>query len=118
MGGCFFKPEKKSEGGEEWWDQMLVVGISKSQFQFHYVIGRGGFGKVWKVEKKKERRLLAMKEMLKARVLLKHSVSSVLNELKLLKQLNHPYLSSLIVASLSTCNTPSRTRTTSTWRWT
>jgi len=29
------------------------------------VIGKGGFGKVWKVERKKEIKFYAMKEMLK-----------------------------------------------------
>ena len=54
------------------------------------MVGKGGFGRVWKVEKKKERKLLAMKEMSKARVLAKRSVSSVMSELKLLRQLHHP----------------------------
>ena len=67
-----------------------LVFINKSHFQFHYVVGKGGFGKVWKVEKKKERKLLALKEMSKARILAKKSVSSVMNELKLLSQLHHP----------------------------
>ena len=42
-------------------------GLSKNNFVFHYVIGRGGFGKVWKVEKKKTKVLYAMKEMSKPR---------------------------------------------------
>ena len=48
--------------------------ISKNQFQFQYAIGRGGFGKVWKVEKKKDKEVYAMKEMSKARVMAKKSV--------------------------------------------
>ena len=36
-------------------------------FQFHYVIGRGGFGKVWMVELLKSREFFAMKEMWKAK---------------------------------------------------
>ena len=42
-------------------------------------IGRGGFGKVWKVEKDGVQ--YAMKEMLKARVMAKKSIESVLMEL-------------------------------------
>jgi protein kinase A len=48
------------------------------------VIGRGGFGKVWKVEQRKERTLFALKEMSKARIILKRSVNSVMNEKKFL----------------------------------
>ncbi len=62
----------------------MVKGMSKNNFQFQYVIGRGGFGKVWKVEKKKERKIYAMKEMNKARVIAKKSVNSVMNEKKFL----------------------------------
>jgi len=57
---------------------------------FHYVIGRGGFGKVWKVEKKKEKKPYAMKEMHKGRIIQKRSVNSVMNEKKFLTQLSHP----------------------------
>ena len=60
-------------------------------FQFQYAIGRGGFGKVWRVEKKKEKETFAMKEMSKARVMTKKSVQSVMNELKLLSQMKSPY---------------------------
>jgi serine/threonine protein kinase len=66
--------------------------VTKNHFQFQYVIGKGGFGKVWKVEKKKGGQLYAMKEMLKCRVISKRSVNSVMNERKLLSQLKHPFL--------------------------
>jgi hypothetical protein len=50
-----------------------------------FPIGRGGFGKVWRVESKKVKgETFAMKEMCKARVMAKKSVPSVMNELKLL----------------------------------
>lgn len=64
-----------------------IVAINKTLFNFHVVIGKGGFGRVWKVEKKKEKVLYAMKEMSKARILAKRSVNSVLNERKILSQL-------------------------------
>jgi len=64
-----------------------VVAISKNNFKFHYVIGRGGFGRVWRVEKTKDKEHFAMKEMSKARVMAKKSVVSVMNELKLLSQI-------------------------------
>lgn len=63
---------------------MKYIAVTKSQFQFHYVIGRGGFGKVWKVERKKEKKLYALKEMSKARIIAKRSVHSVLNEKRFL----------------------------------
>ena len=44
------------------------------------VVGRGGFGKVWIVTFKNKKRYLALKEMNKARILMKKSVKSVLNE--------------------------------------
>jgi len=45
---------------------------------------------VWKVEQKKTQKLFAMKEMMKARVIAKRSVHSVMNEKKFLSTLYHP----------------------------
>lgn len=45
---------------------------------------------MWKVEKKKEKKLYAMKEMGKGRIIAKRSVNSVMNEKKFLTQLKHP----------------------------
>ena len=58
--------------------------MTKNHFIFHYAIGRGGFGKVWKVESKKGKQLFAMKEMSKARIISKRSVHSVINERNIL----------------------------------
>ena len=65
---------------------------NKNLFRLIRVVGRGGFGKVWKVERKKDCKFFAMKEMEKMIIIEKKSVSSVLNERKLLAQLNHKWL--------------------------
>jgi hypothetical protein len=49
-------------------------------FDYQYVIGKGGFGKVWSVEFKKNKKIYAMKEMLKTKIIGKKSIHSVLNE--------------------------------------
>jgi serine/threonine protein kinase len=58
-------------------------------FQFQYVIGRGGYGKVWKVEKKSTKEIYALKEMSKAKIISKRSERSVMNERRILAQLKH-----------------------------
>ena len=66
--------------------------ISKSLFEFLYVIGRGGFGKVWKVEYKKTHKKYALKEMSKVKILEKKSEKSIKNERDFLSQLHHPFI--------------------------
>ena len=61
--------------------------MSKNNFEFQYVIGKGGLGKVWRVEFLKTRQIYAMKEMSKARIITKRSVTSVMSEKKLLEKL-------------------------------
>ncbi|KAM3134942.1 hypothetical protein pb186bvf_012942 [Paramecium bursaria] len=67
-------------------------GIGKHSFKFLYVIGKGGFGRVWRVEMKQNRQEYALKEMAKSKVIGKRSVNSVLNEKYLLEHLRHPYI--------------------------
>ncbi|CAD8066434.1 unnamed protein product [Paramecium primaurelia] len=64
----------------------------RNTFHFHFVVGIGGFGKVWKVEHKKTGQVYAMKEMSKALIITKKSVNSVMNERILLSELKHPFL--------------------------
>jgi serine/threonine protein kinase len=93
MGNCNFKTEYEQDNVAGNFDVLMLIrniAMTKNHFQFHYVIGRGGFGKVWKVEKKKEKKLYAMKEMHKGRIIQKRSVNSVMNEKKFLTQLKHP----------------------------
>ena len=82
MGSCNFKSD----------DLEITQSFSKSQFQFQYGIGKGGFGKVWKVEFKKTKENFAMKEMAKARILAKKSVNSVMNERKILSYIKHSFI--------------------------
>jgi hypothetical protein len=44
MGNCSFKSEP---------DEVSIKKVGKEDYTLNYVIGRGGFGKVWKVELKK-----------------------------------------------------------------
>ena len=53
------------------------------------MIGKGGFGRVWRVQNKKGIEEFAMKEMSKQRIVAKKSINSVLNERNLLAKLNH-----------------------------
>ena len=66
--------------------------MSKKSFVVIYPIGKGGFGKVWKVQCKKTGQIYAMKEMQKAKIINKKSINSVINERTLLAELNHPFL--------------------------
>jgi protein kinase A len=59
-------------------------------FQFHYVIGRGAYGKVWKVVRKNNGEQYAIKEMAKAEILAKGSHLTVVNERRLLSKLRSP----------------------------
>lgn len=68
------------------------VEVSKKMFNVQLPIGKGGFGKVWKVEAKKGGQVYAMKEMSKAKIISKKSVTSVMNEKIFLSKLTHPFL--------------------------
>ena len=61
-------------------------------------VGKGGFGKVWKVQAKRDHQIYAMKEMSKAKIISKKSVASVLNERRFLSQLTHPFLVNMTTA--------------------
>ena len=64
--------------------------ISKSSFEYISIIGKGGFGKVWKVYLKKNRVQYALKEMSKTKIIDKRSEKSVKYERDLLSTMNHP----------------------------
>ncbi|CAD8131941.1 unnamed protein product [Paramecium octaurelia] len=74
------------------------VVVQRNMFNFLYVIGIGGFGKVWRVEHKKNGQTYAMKEMSKALIIAKKSVNSVMNERSILSNLKHPFLVNIYFA--------------------
>jgi hypothetical protein len=47
-------------------EKAVSTTLSKNSFVYHYIVGKGGFGKVWKVANKKSREFFALKEMLKS----------------------------------------------------
>ena len=75
-------------------------------------IGRGGYGRVWKVRLKRQfnpnisdirlqknkSRIFAMKEMSKAKISLKKSITSVANERKFLEKFNYNLLCNMYYA--------------------
>ena len=66
--------------------------ITKSSFEFIGIIGRGGFGKVWKVLYKKTKAIYAMKKMSKCKIIDKRSERSIKAERDLLSIMNHPFI--------------------------
>ena len=86
--------------------------ITLNDFHLLYPIGRGGFGRVWKVRlkrpynektldirlQKNKARIFAMKEMSKAKIYLKKSIKSVANERKFLEKFNYNLLCNMYYA--------------------
>ncbi|CAD8203263.1 unnamed protein product [Paramecium pentaurelia] len=84
MGNCNINEKKE--------DLMENNVVSVQNFQFIDAIGRGGFGKVWKVRQKKNKQFYALKVMSKPKIIQKKSVQSVMNEKTLLSGLKHNFL--------------------------
>ena len=86
--------------------------LKLNDFCLLYPIGRGGFGRVWKVRlkrpynpnaidlrlQKNKSRIFAMKEMDKAKISLKKSIKSVANERKFLENFNYNFLCNMYYA--------------------
>ena len=66
--------------------------VTKNSFELINVIGRGGFGKVWKVYEKKYKKIYAMKEMSKVKIIDKNSILSIKKERELLSKIYHPFI--------------------------
>ena len=66
-------------------------GFSKNDFEFISVIGRGAFGKVLKVEHKKNKKVYAMKVMSKLKIIDNHAADNANNEKNILLKINNKY---------------------------
>ena len=69
--------------------------LQKTSFDFLYIIGRGGFGKVWKVSAKRNSKIYAMKEMSKAKIIEKKSEKSIMYERELQTKMEHNFVMSI-----------------------
>ena len=107
MGNCDCRVKEIDENIEEESNNLKL-----DDFCLLYPIGRGGFGRVWKVRLKRQytvrtldsrllknkSRIFAMKEMSKAKVYLKKSVKSVANERRFLEMFNYNLLCNMYYA--------------------
>ena len=69
--------------------------ISRNNFKFKYIIGRGGFGKIWKAYCKLNNKYYAIKEMNKLRIIDKKYIHSILTEKEILSKISHPFIITL-----------------------
>ena len=68
------------------------IHLNKNHFEFQYIIGRGGFGKVWKVKYKQTQQNFALKEMSKLKIIDRKSEKSIKNEKEFLSYLHHNFI--------------------------
>ena len=87
MGNCNFRSETSETNSSK-----VYLALSSNLFKINYAIGKGGFGKVWRVEHKRTKVNFALKEMEKTRIINKRSVLSVMNERRLLAMIRHPFI--------------------------
>lgn len=91
MGGKSSKKEdNKVEIPSKNFLNLLV--LDKRGFEFKYIIGRGGFGKVWKVFSKRFDKFYALKEMSKVKILDKKYKASVLYERDVLAKIDFDFI--------------------------
>ena len=72
--------------------------VTRNRFEFQNVIGKGGFGKVWKVIDKKSKTVYALKEMSKTRIIDKKCEKNIMIERELLALLKHKFLVNMTYA--------------------
>ena len=72
--------------------------MSKNNFEFCYIIGKGGFGKVWKIKHKKTNKHYALKEMSKLKIIERKSEYSINFEREILSKLHNPFIVNMYYA--------------------
>jgi serine/threonine protein kinase len=78
--------------------------LSKNNYDFLFPIGKGGFGKVWRVTHKKYKTSFALKEMSKAKIIDKRLETSIISEKDILSKLRHPFIVNMHYAFQDTHN--------------
>ena len=63
--------------------------VNRAFFEYVTIIGKGGYGKVWKVLMKTNKKYYALKEMSKAKIIDQKSVENIIFEKDLLSEINH-----------------------------
>ena len=76
---------------------LTPIEISLHNFKKLYPIGKGGFGRVWKIQSRSSipKHIYALKEMSKITIYTKKSIPLVQNERKFLQKLNFPLLANM-----------------------
>lgn len=85
-----------NKSNTEDYDREDLRKVSLTSFVLDFVVGKGGFGKVWKVFEKSSNKIYAMKEMQKVKIVSKRSVHSVMNEKNLLQKMKNPFLVNMV----------------------
>ncbi|KAF9223527.1 kinase-like protein [Gyrodon lividus] len=83
MGCCFSEPVD------------LDSEVNLFHFDFHRAVGKGAFGKVRVVEHKKTKKLFALKYIDKSRCIKQKSVANIIQERRLLEEIDHPFIVNL-----------------------
>ena len=78
------------------YNNFIIELVSLNIFNLDYPIGRGGFGKVWKVKCKLNNKYYAMKIMSKLKIIKKNSIKNINNEKRFLSILHNPFLVNMI----------------------
>ena len=70
--------------------------VTKNDFSFLYIIGKGGFGNVWKVKNNLTGQYYALKQMSKAKIIDEDSERNILQERLFLSKMNSPFIVNML----------------------